>query len=92
LAVERRTAPSAEALAQLRNEATVALTGFAFRHLHNTMTEIRQQAVTEHLAGLRKPPTFAAMFAASLLGAGAVAALALWLVVAHSDRLAAMFG
>jgi len=91
LAVERRTPPSTEALTQLRNEATVAATSFAFRHLHNTMAEIRQQAVAEHLAGLRKPPTFGAMVLAALLGSLPVAAAALWLA-AHPERLAALFG
>lgn len=91
LAVERRTAPSTEGLSQLRNEATVALTSFAFRHLHNTMAEIRQQAVTEHLAGLRKPPGFGAMLLASLLGSAIVAASALWLA-SHPEHLAALFG
>lgn len=91
LAVERRTAPSTEALAQLRNEATVAATSFAFRHLHNNMAEIRQQAVTEHLAGLPKPLGFGAMLFASLLGSAVVATAALWLA-AHPERLAALFG
>lgn len=91
LAVERHTAPSPEALTQLRNEATVGLTSFAFRHLHNSIGEIRQQAVAEHLAGLRKPPGFGALLLASVLGAGLVAVVVLWLQ-AHPETLAGLAG
>lgn len=80
LAVERGTgAPSDAALAGLRGEATVALTNFAFRHLHNSVAEIRQQAVAEHLSGLRPPLGFGAILLASLIGSAVVAAGALWL-------------
>lgn len=91
LAVERRTLPSTEALAQLRNEATIALTDFAFRHLHNSVAEIREQALAEHRIALRKPPGFAALLLASLLGSGLVAAAAWWLT-AHPELVAGLAG
>lgn len=91
LAVERRTPPTADALAQLRNDATVALTGFAFRHLHNSVEDIRREAVAEQRLGLRKPPGFAALLLASLLGSALVAAVMLYLQ-AHPEVLAGFAG
>lgn len=92
IAVERRTAAaSPETLDQLRNEATVALTNFAFRHLHNSVAEIREQAIAEHRVTLRKPPGFAALLLASMIGSAIVATAVLWLQ-AHPELVAQFIG
>ena len=68
-----------EAVEGLRREASKALSEHAFRYLHNSVEQIRREAVTEHLGALRRPPGFFRLILANLvaLAVGALIALGL---------------
>ncbi|MFC7539406.1 hypothetical protein ACFQU2_07935 [Siccirubricoccus deserti] len=68
-----------------------ALSEHAFRYLHNTVEQIRHDAVAEHLGGLRRPPGFARMVLANLLALVLVGLAAGW-VALHPETLAGLAG
>ncbi|MBX9701852.1 MAG: hypothetical protein K2X74_20620, partial [Acetobacteraceae bacterium] len=87
LAAEAGTPPqSQDALRGLRDQATAALSDFAFRYLHNRTEEIRREAAEEALAKAPRPPGFLMMLLANLV-ALAVAGAAVW-ALATPDLLA----
>jgi hypothetical protein len=91
LAAERQEPATPEAIARLRQEATAALSDFSFRYLHNTVEQVRRDAVTEHLGRLRPPPGFLRLVLANLV-AMALAAAAGWWLMLHPETLAGISG
>ncbi len=87
LAAEAGEGATADVLARRGAEADRLLTEHAYKLLHNHVSEIRREAVAEHMAALRPPLGFWGV-AGACLAAVAVAGLgALWLV-AHPAALA----
>jgi len=85
-------------IARYRAQATADLHAYAFRYLHNHAEQIRQDAIREHLARLRRPPGFlklvVATFVGVLLAALAIQAAGPWIeaqggLAAAVDALAA---
>jgi hypothetical protein len=91
LATEAGAAPTPEAVEQYRQAAVTALSEHAFRYLHNTVEQIRRDAVAEQLGGLRRPPGFARMVLANLLALALVGLAAGW-VALHPETLAGLTG
>jgi hypothetical protein len=71
---------TADMIERYRAQATADLHAFAFRYLHNHAEQIRQDAVREHLAALRRPPGFLKIAVAAGCGSLAAGAFALWLM------------
>jgi hypothetical protein len=91
LATERQEPATPEAIVRLRQEATTALSDFSFRYLHNTVEQVRRDAVAEHLGRLRPPPGFLQLVLANLV-ALALAAAAGWWLMLHPETLAGISG
>jgi len=95
LAAEAGAAPAPEpavaAMAQHRQAAMTTLSEHAFRYLHNTIEQIRRDAVAEHLGGLRRPPGFGRLVLANLV-ALAIGGLAAAWVALHPEILAGLAG
>jgi hypothetical protein len=91
LATEAGAAPTPEAIDRHRQTAVTALSEYAFRYLHNTVEQIRRDAVAEQLGGLRRPPSFARLVLANLL-ALALGGLAAGWVALHPETLAGLTG
>lgn len=79
IAAERGLATAPDAIERARREADAALGDYSIRHLHNTVEQIRQEAVAAHLGRLRPPPGFAKLVAANLVAIAVAGALAVWL-------------
>jgi hypothetical protein len=79
IATERGLAPTPDAIERARREAESALGDYSIRHLHNTVEQIRQEAVAAHLGRLRSPPGFPQLVAANLVALAAAGALCAWL-------------
>jgi hypothetical protein len=91
LATEAGAAPTPEVIDRHRQAAVTALSEHAFRYLHNTIEQIRRDAVAEQLGGLRRPPSFARLVLANLL-ALALGGLAAGWVALHPETLAGLTG
>lgn len=91
LAAERQQTPTPDAIDRLRHEATAALSDHAFRYLHNTVEQVRRDAVAEHLGRFRKPPGFLSLVAANLVALALVAGAGCWLAL-HPETLAGLSG
>ncbi len=91
MAAERGEEATPEAVERLRQEAGTALSDFAFRYLHNTIDQVRRDAVAEHLGQFRQPPGFPRLVLANLV-ALAVAGLAAWWLAQHPALLAGLSG
>lgn len=91
LALDGGEAPTGERVAMHRKEAARMLTEHAFRALHNHVAEIRRDAIAEHLASMRPPPGFPALFAACAAAVSLSFLAMLWLL-ADPARLAALVG
>lgn len=91
LAAERGGPVTPEQIEALRREAAKALADHAFRYLHNTVEQVRRDAVAEHLGHLRPPPGFLRLVLANLV-ALALAGLAGGWIAQHSDVLAGLSG
>jgi hypothetical protein len=91
LATEAGAAPTPEAIDRHRQVAVTALSEHAFRYLHNTVEQIRRDAVAEQLGGLRRPPGFARLVGANLV-ALALGGLAAGWVALHPETLAGVAG
>ena len=72
LAAERGGPVTPETVERLRQDAAKALTDYAFRYLHNTVEQVRRDAVAEHLGRLRPPPGFLRRLRARCDDAGAL--------------------
>lgn len=91
MATERALLATPEAVQQLRSNAAADLAAWALRHLHNRVTEIRQEAVQEQLGHLPRPPGFVKLFSASLLAAAIAGGAVAWLVL-HPATAAGLAG
>jgi len=76
----------AAALPQHRQAALTALTEHAFRYLHNTIEQVRRDAVAEQLGTLRRPPGIAKLVLANLLALGIAGLLAAWVALNPAIR------
>lgn len=88
LATEAGEGASADTLAKRGAEADRLLTEHAYKLLHNHVSDIRREAVAEHMAALRPPLGFWGVAAACLAALAVAGLAALWLV-AHPSALAA---
>ena len=91
LAADRGDPSTPEAVERARQEAAAALSDFAFRYLHNTVEQVRRDAVAEHLGQIRQPPGFLRLILANLV-ALAVAGVAGWWLALHPELLAGLSG
>ena len=91
IVAERGGLATPEAVDRARQEASAALSDFAFRYLHNTVEQVRREAVAEHLGQLRQPPGFLRLVLANLV-ALAVAGVAGWWLALHPHLLAGLSG
>lgn len=91
LAAEKGQPATPEAVDRLRHEAAAALGDHAFRYLHNSVEQVRRDAVAEHLGRIRKPPGFVALVAANLLALAIAGGAAAWLAL-HPETLAGLSG
>lgn len=94
IATERGLASTPDAVERARREADAALGDYSLRHLHNTVEQIRQEAVAAHLGRLRPPPGFPRLVLANLVALAAAGALAAWLSTRPDirDALAGLVG
>lgn len=79
IATERGLAATPDAVERARREAEASLGDYSVRHLHNSVEQIRQEAVSAHLGRLRPPPTFLRLVAANLVALAAAGAAGVWL-------------
>lgn len=91
LAAEKRQSPTQDTIERLRQEASAALSDHAFRYLHNSMEDIRQEAVRDRLGMLRQPPRFGTLLLANLLALVIAGLAASWLIL-HPATLAGLAG
>lgn len=91
LAAERGEPVTPDQVESLRREAAKALSDYSFRYLHNTVEQVRRDAVAEHLGHLRPPPGFLRLVLANLV-ALALAGLAGGWLVQHHEILAGLSG
>jgi hypothetical protein len=91
LAADRGEPATPETVERTRQEAAAAMSDFAFRYLHNTVEQVRRDAVSEHLGRLRQPPGFLTLVLANL-AALAVAGVAGWWLALHPETLAGLSG
>lgn len=91
LATEAGAAPTPDVIDRHRQAAVTALSDHAFRYLHNTVEQIRRDAVAEQLGGLRRPPGFIRLVLANLL-ALALGGLAVGWAALHPETLADIVG
>lgn len=83
------SAPNREAIEALRAQASVALSDFAFRYLHNRAEEIRREAAQEAAATARRPPGFLALVLANLIALAIALAGAAGMALAMNPHLLA---
>ena len=79
IATERGYPRTPDAVERARRDADAALGDYSLRYLHNTVEQIRQEAVAEHLGRLRPPPGFVRLVTANLVAIAVASALAWWL-------------
>ena len=91
IAAERGDAVTPEAVERAQREAEAALSDFAFRYLHNTVEQVRRDAVAEHLGRLRQPPGFLRLVLANLVALAVAVAAGGWLAL-HPHLLAGLSG
>lgn len=92
MAAEGGTPPrDAEAIQVLRNQATTALSEFAFRYLHNRVDEIRKEAAAEATTGAARGPGFLRLVLANLVALGLWGA-ALYALAGNTHLLARLTG
>jgi hypothetical protein len=94
IATERNLPPTPDGVERARQEADAALGDHSIRYLHNSVEQIRQEAVAAHLGRLRPPPGFARLVAANLVAlalAGGLAAVA-WTRPEVRTALAGLLG
>ena len=91
LAADRGDPATPEAVERARQEAGAALSDFAFRYLHNTVEQVRRDAIAQHLGQLRRPPGFLKLVLANLVALAVAGAAGLWLAL-HPQLLAELSG
>ncbi|TCZ57955.1 hypothetical protein [Roseicella aquatilis] len=91
LAAERDVRATPDSLPALRQDALRELSEHAFRYLHNSVEQIRREAVAEQMAMFRRPLGFGAVLLANLLALLLFAVAAGWLAL-HPATLAALAG
>ena len=92
LAAEAGTPPrDAEAMQALHDQATAALSDFAFRYLHNRVDEIRKEAAAEATTGAARGPGFLRLVLANLVALGLWGA-ALYALAGNTHLLARLTG
>ena len=91
LAAERGGPTSPEEVGRLRQEAAKALSDYSFRYLHNTVEQVRRDAVAEHLGRLRPPPSFLRLVLANLVALAVAGLVGGWLAL-HPATLAGLSG
>ncbi|MBD0274048.1 MAG: hypothetical protein ICV73_19235 [Acetobacteraceae bacterium] len=88
IATERALPPTPDAVDRARREADAALGDYSVRYLHNTVEQIRQEAVAAHLGRLRPPPGLPKLVAANLVALAIAGAAAAWLYTRPEVRAA----
>jgi hypothetical protein len=89
IATERGLAQTPDAVERARREADAALGDYSLRYLHNTVEQIRQEAVATHLGRLRRPPGFPRLVLANLVAlAAAAGGVVAWLYTRPDLRAA----
>ena len=78
IATERGFPPTSDGIERARREADAALGDHSIRYLHNTVEQIRQEAVAAHLGRPRPPPGFARLVAANVVALALAGGLAFW--------------
>jgi hypothetical protein len=91
IAAEKHQSADPDRLEQLRQEASTALSEHAFRYLHNSVEQIRREAVAEQLGRVGRGPGFGTMVAANLLALTIAGLAAYWLAL-HPATLAGLAG
>lgn len=91
LAAERGEPVTPELVEGLRREAAKALSDYSFRYLHNTVEQVRRDAVAEHLGRLRPPPGFLRLVLANLVALALAGLAGGWLAL-HPATLAGLSG
>lgn len=92
MAAEAGTPPrDAEAIQVLRDQATAALSDFAFRYLHNRVEEIRKEAAAEATTSVARGPGFLRLVLANLVALG-LGGAALYALVGDPHLLARLTG
>jgi hypothetical protein len=81
----------AEAMQALRDQATTALSDFAFRYLHNRVEEIRREAAEEAASKASHGPGLGRLVLANLIGL-AIAGGVVLLLLANPHLLAGLGG
>ena len=79
IATEQDYSQAPDGVERARRDADAALGDYSVRYLHNTVDQIRQEAVTAHLGGFRQPPGFLRLVAANLVALAIGGAVAGWL-------------
>ena len=88
IATERGLPQTPDAVERARREADAALGDYPLRYLHNTVEQIRQEALAEHLGRLRPPPGFSKLVAANLVALAIAGASGAWLYTRPDVRAA----
>lgn len=78
IATERGIAPTPDGIERARQEADTALGDYSLRYVHNSVEQIRQEAVMAHLGNLRQPPSFLGILLANLAACAIAGAAGLW--------------
>lgn len=91
IAVEAGRPATPEAIEALREQASAALSDHAFRYLHNSVEQIRRDAIAEHLGQIARPLGFGKLLLANLLAIALAGLVGAWLAL-HPATLAALFG
>ncbi len=91
LAVERGGPVTPGTIEALRREAAKSLSDYSFRYLHNTVEQVRRDAVAEHLGRLRPPPSFLRLVLANLAALALAGLVGGWLAL-HPATLAGLSG
>jgi hypothetical protein len=91
LAAEKRQPLTPEAIDRLRQEASAVLSEHAFRYMHNSVEQIRREAVAEQMARIARPPGFGTLLLANLLALLIAGLVAYWLAL-HPATLSGLAG
>jgi hypothetical protein len=91
LATEKDQPGTPETVETLRREASTALTEHAFRYLHNSVEQIRREAVAEQLRSLPRPAGFGRQILANLIALAIAGLVASWIAL-HPATLAGLAG
>lgn len=91
LATESRAPATDEQVEALRQQAAAALSEYSFRYLHNSVEQIRRDAVAEQLRQTNRPLGFGKLLLANLLALALASLVGGWLVL-HPATLSGLAG